>query len=203
MPMDLTRPLRCAPICHAPAGPGRPRGFDRDAAAASMAGVFQRRGYEGASLSELIDAAGLAKSSFYCCFQSKRGALLAAVEAYSKGSIARLEAVAGDRTGPEAALAILSAVARAPIAQGGCFAINAAAELAGDDPETAAALSAHFRALERLVAARLSPEDPGAAMPKAAALMALAIGALTLRKAGMGDGAADDAMEAAAALLST
>lgn len=196
---------RDACICFAPedgAGPGRPRGFDRDAAVGAMLEVFRARGYEGASLAELIAAANLSKSSFYCCFGNKRGALIAAVEAYSGASLAAAKALAaGAPDGRAGALAVIRRMALAPVEKGGCFAINAATELAAEDPEVAAALAAHFAALERVVARALRPEDPAAAAPRASALVALGIGALTLRKAGAGDAAAEAALAAAQTLI--
>lgn len=192
-------------ICFAPedgAGPGRPRGFDRDAAVAAMLDVFRARGYEGASLAELIAAAGLSKSSFYCCFGNKRGALIAAVEAYSAASLDAAKALAAAAPdGRAGALAVIRRMARAPVEKGGCFAINAASEIAAEDPEIAAALKAHFAALEQVVAMALNPADPDAAAERASALTALGIGALTLRKAGAGDGAAEAALAAAQTLI--
>ena len=49
---------------------GRPRRFDRDAALQTMMEIFWARGYEGAQLTDLTAAIGIAPPSFYAAFQS-------------------------------------------------------------------------------------------------------------------------------------
>lgn len=62
---------------------GRPRSFDRDAALASAMDVFWTKGYEGASLAELIGAMGIASTSLYAAFGSKEALFHEAVELYA------------------------------------------------------------------------------------------------------------------------
>jgi AcrR family transcriptional regulator len=61
---------------------GRPRGFCVDQAADRAMNVFWRRGYEGASLSDLTAAMGINAPSLYAAFGSKEGLFRAVLERY-------------------------------------------------------------------------------------------------------------------------
>ena len=63
---------------------GRPREFEVDEALTAALQVFWRRGYEGASLTELTDAMGITRPSLYACFGNKEGLLKAALDRYTK-----------------------------------------------------------------------------------------------------------------------
>ena len=63
--------------------PGRPRGFDRDAAIMRAAAVFWAKGYEGASFRDLTEAMGISPPSLCAAFGDKRGLFLEAVDRYS------------------------------------------------------------------------------------------------------------------------
>jgi len=64
---------------------GRPRSFDRDAAVRSALRVFWARGYDGATLDELLDAmGGLTPPSFYAAFGSKEELFCEVVELYQR-----------------------------------------------------------------------------------------------------------------------
>ncbi len=61
---------------------GRPRTFDREAALQSALGVFWRRGYEPASISELCAAMGINPPSLYAAFGNKAQLFMEAVNHY-------------------------------------------------------------------------------------------------------------------------
>ena len=61
---------------------GRPRGFCVDQAADRAMNVFWRKGYEGASLSDLTAAMGINAPSLYAAFGSKEGLFRAVLERY-------------------------------------------------------------------------------------------------------------------------
>ena len=51
---------------------GRPREFDTDAALERIMSVFWAKGFEGASMADLVHATGLKKGSLYAAFGDKR-----------------------------------------------------------------------------------------------------------------------------------
>ncbi|WP_047170303.1 TetR/AcrR family transcriptional regulator [Novosphingobium sp. Rr 2-17] len=67
---------------------GRPREFDPDQALAAALRVFWKRGYEGASLSELTEAMGITKPSLYACFGNKEALFKKALDLYERDKLA-------------------------------------------------------------------------------------------------------------------
>jgi AcrR family transcriptional regulator len=62
----------------------RPREFDEDEVLGAALRVFWEKGYEGTSLSNLLEVTGLTKSSLYKAFGSKEGLFWRAVERYQR-----------------------------------------------------------------------------------------------------------------------
>jgi len=56
---------------HTEKGRGRPRSFDEDEVLDALVALFWERGFEAASLNEIVDTSGLNKSSLYNTFGSK------------------------------------------------------------------------------------------------------------------------------------
>jgi AcrR family transcriptional regulator len=63
---------------------GRPRSFDKDKALDQAMEMFWRKGYEGASLSDLTKAMGINPPSLYAAFGNKEGLLKAALDRYAE-----------------------------------------------------------------------------------------------------------------------
>jgi AcrR family transcriptional regulator len=61
---------------------GRPREFDPAQALAAALQIFWRRGYEGASISELTEAMGITRPSLYACFGNKESLFRQALDLY-------------------------------------------------------------------------------------------------------------------------
>lgn len=64
---------------------GRPREFDREAALQRAMLLFWEQGYEGASMSALVDALGIASARIYAAFGSKQALFREAVALYEQG----------------------------------------------------------------------------------------------------------------------
>jgi AcrR family transcriptional regulator len=63
---------------------GRPREFDEDEVLQAALRLFWEKGYEGTSLSDLMAATGLTKSSLYKAFGSKEGLFWRVIERYQR-----------------------------------------------------------------------------------------------------------------------
>jgi AcrR family transcriptional regulator len=64
---------------------GRPRSFNANRALDRALDVFWRKGYEGASLSELTKAMGINRPSLYAAFGDKEGLFRKALDRYPEG----------------------------------------------------------------------------------------------------------------------
>lgn len=64
---------------------GRPRAFDIDKALDKALKVFWKKGYEGASLSDLTDAMGINRPSLYSAFGNKEALFRKAIDRYVEG----------------------------------------------------------------------------------------------------------------------
>jgi AcrR family transcriptional regulator len=64
---------------------GRPREFDPDQALDRALEVFWRKGYEGASISELTESMGINRPSLYAAFGNKETLFRKALDRYAKG----------------------------------------------------------------------------------------------------------------------
>jgi AcrR family transcriptional regulator len=74
-----------------PALKGRPRSFDSDLALDRALQVFWRKGYEGASLSDLTRAMGINRPSLYAAFGDKEALFSKALDRYMQGQACYLE----------------------------------------------------------------------------------------------------------------
>ena len=72
----------------APARIGRPRAFDVDLALDRALHVFWKKGYEGASLSDLTEAMDINRPSLYAAFGNKEQLFRKTLDRYAKGPAA-------------------------------------------------------------------------------------------------------------------
>ena len=84
---------------------GRPREFDVDDALDRAMRVFWAKGYQGASLDDLLAAMGIGRGSLYKAFGDKRSLYLAALQRYDAEIVDHAvrclcDAAGGDGHGP-------------------------------------------------------------------------------------------------------
>lgn len=139
----------------------RPREFDIDEALERAMNVFWAKGYEGASLQDLLDAMNIARGSLYKAFRDKHSIYLAALDLYDRTEIQEAVAALRDGTAGDGATRIRLFLedARAAVVRRhdrrGCFLCNAAVDRAPMDPEVQVKVLAMIRRMERAVGAAL------------------------------------------------
>ena len=198
--------MREAPIM------GRPREFDEDEALTAIMGVFWAKGFEGASLADLVAATGLKKGSLYAAFGDKRAMYHKALARYDRLWIDR--AVAGLRGDGPPRLRIerfLRSAADASSGDGesrGCFLCNASIDQVPVDPEARQLVQASLQrlvsALADVVAESLAGDDadaPETALCKARHIMSVHFGLRVLANAAVAPAVLADAEAAALATL--
>ena len=145
---------------------GRPRSFDRDAALRGAMEVFWAKGFEGASLQDLMQAMGIRNTpSVYAAFGDKETLFRSAVDLYAATTgAAPLTALAeadGAREGIRAMLASAAKLFSRPSGPGGCLLVTSAITCTRENEHVAADLKARQRygVLEALVdKLRVDPE---------------------------------------------
>ena len=168
---------------------GRPRAFCADAALRAILEVFWQKGFAATSIDDLVAATQLSRSSLYACFGSKHALMLAAVALYADERFQDFQQIAkAQHQQPlEAAQKILAAITDADGDRRGCLLMNCIVELAPHDAALAQFSRSHIERVGRLLTELLiaGGMPDATAGGKAGAMLAIAIGIITLRKAGM------------------
>ncbi len=179
---DKSASIHSDPICRTA---GRPRGFDADEALRAARDLFWRNGFEQTSLDDLIAGMGIGRSSFYACFGSKHETLIRALALYARDSLASFEVAIRSGTRPEAQIrAALMELVDVDGGRRGCFLANCLSEFGALDPQVDRIVQQQLADLGtalRLPLDALRVPEPGRT---AQLLLALALGAIALRKAG-------------------
>ncbi|BBP02846.1 TetR family transcriptional regulator [Sulfuriferula plumbiphila] len=148
----------------------RCREFDIDQALDQALNAFWLKGYAATSMTDLMAAMGLSKSSFYECFGSKREALLAALSRYSARELAETRRHFS-AAGPVAALLAawvrhsIDPAACRPSQRCGCLIVNVAVELAPHDGEIEDAVRRHLDMLAAFLAAAIQRGHADGSIP--------------------------------------
>jgi TetR/AcrR family transcriptional repressor of nem operon len=119
----------------------RPREFDTTEALSQAMQVFWSKGYEATSLTDLLDAMQLSKSSFYDTFGCKHEVFLATIEHYKKTMTAQFAGVASlDSPARKLIQSMFDRAVSRMTEEGGqrgCYLNNCAVEVALHDPKAA------------------------------------------------------------------
>lgn len=133
---------------------GRPKEFDQHEALEAAMQVFWMRGYDATSLEELLQAMGIAKSSFYQTFGSKPELFQRCLCHYRDMSAKQLQAAL--TTAPSAwdfLRTTLESVAESTgktLGRAGCLLMNTASEFGQRDPEVSGTVSEAMVRMERI-----------------------------------------------------
>ncbi|MEV0365682.1 TetR/AcrR family transcriptional regulator [Nocardia fusca] len=161
-------------------GPGRPRGFDRDAALRAAMYLFWEHGYEGVSISDLTAAMGIGARSLYTAFGSKEELFREAVALYGSAAPRPMDRM---RTAREAVEAMLRQKVDAnldPATPLGCMVVLAATNVTPDNTHVRDLL-AELRARDRAeLLARLERGRADGDIPAGADIEAMASFYLTV-----------------------
>jgi len=130
----------------------RPKEFDTTAVLEKALDVFWDKGYEAASLQDLLDAMRISRSSFYETYGSKHDLFLAAMERYVDTRVGELVGgLEGGGSGKEAIRRTMAEVVdhlACPDGRRGCFVNNCAVELAPHDAAAAVHVQGALRRFE-------------------------------------------------------
>src|SRR5271163_2757517 len=108
---------------------GRPRSFDAGKALEAAMKVFWRKGYEGASLSDLTKAMGVNRPSLYAAFGDKKALFRKALDRYMTGPAAYTQEALKEPTARAVVERLLQGAAdlnAAPRNPGGCLMVQGA-----------------------------------------------------------------------------
>jgi AcrR family transcriptional regulator len=129
-------------------GRGRPREFEVSDVIDSLIDIFWAQGYEATSMSDIVEATGLNKSSLYNSFVSKEELFQTAVTHYVEMRQSMLHGVLRDGdAGIDDIMTFLESVEQefgGEFGSRGCLAVNTTTELGGRD-ESVITMSAGYR----------------------------------------------------------
>ncbi|ABS62339.1 transcriptional regulator, TetR family [Parvibaculum lavamentivorans DS-1] len=156
---------------------GRPRAFDVSEALDKALVVFWRKGYEGASLSDLTAAMGINPPSLYACFGNKEGLFRRALDRYEEMQGCYIEEALAAPTAREAVERLLCQSAKLQCEEGhpqGCLLVTAG--LSGGEESSAIReeLAERRKASETDIKKRLERAKKEGDLPKDANPAALA-----------------------------
>lgn len=132
----------------------RPVEFNKSEVLDKALEVFWEKGYEATSLSDLIDAMALSKSSFYNTFESKHQIFTEALRRYNECMTSPLRQALDDSpSGLEFIRAVFKEIidpAESSMGLKGCLLMNTASEFAQNDPEIGKIVDLGLSQIERI-----------------------------------------------------
>ncbi|MDW3223452.1 MAG: TetR/AcrR family transcriptional regulator [Paracoccaceae bacterium] len=149
----------------------RPREFDPADALKRATGVFWEKGYQEASLPDLLEGMGLTRGSLYKAFKDKKNLYLLVLAHYEEEAVGAAQARLTNTCVPDGRDRILSLfhALSAAVAAGdtrGCLLCSAAAGFEMSDPDIAIAVEKGMRAMRNALEAALRDSPAHARLPK-------------------------------------
>ncbi|WP_417684785.1 TetR/AcrR family transcriptional regulator [Roseibium sp.] len=190
----------------------RPREFDLDEAMTGAMRLFWSKGYEEASLAELLKAMKITKGSFYKAFADKNSVYLQALDLYDKNAITPTVQRLADPSlgsGCDRIVALFENVAKAAASNGdrtGCFLCNALVDRAVEDPAAEEKLQRMVLRLETAFRGALAESDPSRdadwTQRTARGVLSSYIGLRVLGRAGLSKDMSDDCVNQIRSVIS-
>ncbi len=152
----------------------RPIEFDRPKALNRAMALFWRQGFQATSLTDLLAAMGIGRSSFYAAFGDKRRLFVECLDLFTQRTMDLLERARAEMPPVDALQAFFErdfVGARGARSQWGCMLVSTVLEMAGVDDQLTAHASRHLDRVQRLF--RTFLQDAGAAPALAEDLAAL------------------------------
>jgi AcrR family transcriptional regulator len=173
---------------------GRPREFDVEDALAAALKVFWRKGYEGASLTDLTEAMGITRPSLYCAFGNKEALFKKALDLYEREKLCFIDQALGAPTAYEAVERMLSRSLELHTDPEnlGCMGVNSVLSCHGPASESVRQelierrLDVEARVRERLERARTEGDLAGDCDPASLAAFVMTLAQGMALQAGMG-----------------
>ena len=191
---------------------GRPKEFDRKEALEKAMQLFWAKGYEAASIRDLLAAMGINRGSMYDTFGNKRALFLESIRHYRETvagpAIASLNVAGSPRANIERTLRALGDGAASHGCRG-CLVTNTTVEVASHDPQVAKAMKSALLSVEEAFRQVLNRAVELNEVPRNANTRALARflantlqGLVVTAKGKLGKPTRDDVIEVAMAALS-
>lgn len=131
----------------------RPISFDKSSALDSAMALFWEKGYNGTSISDLVDSTGLLRGSLYAAFKSKHGLYVAAIDHYYEQltgtSLRSLQSSKPPLDRIKLFFMQLIEESQADTQHKGCLLVNALLENPVDDKEVNSRISGMFSKLSK------------------------------------------------------
>ncbi|AWH44008.1 TetR/AcrR family transcriptional regulator [Stenotrophomonas sp. ZAC14A_NAIMI4_1] len=155
---------------------GRPREFDRDQALRKAMLLFWQHGYEGTSMSALVEALGIASARIYAAFGSKEQLFREAVALYEDGEGGFAPRALEQATLREAIGTMLREAVLAYTRRGrphGCLVVSSASSVSPEGEGVQDWLASHRRQRTVEIIARLQQAQAAGELPAGTGVQAL------------------------------
>lgn len=130
----------------------RPREFDEDRVLDAVMDTFWRKGFEGTSAQDLVEATGLGRGSLYAAYSSKAKLFEHALLRYHRQAQRHAEQLNTSGSAIEKIRTFMQNIVDTRLNttdQRGCLATNSAIEMANDDPRISELVRQNFSILAR------------------------------------------------------